>query len=202
MARALGLVFQLDQIDYDRSSFRNSDLSINQLREVMEKNARKSGAGEELDSLFQTMQGSSPLARLMNVLFEIIGSNPHFQALARLALIETLDQIKGDLSQLQEAVPEMEDLLRAVLQERNKHVLRDLQRSLKVISPNDSIAVFYGSGHMEDLERRVTTGLHYRQADEIWLTAFAVNPGQSGLSRTEMAMVRSIIAWQLKPLKR
>src|SRR5258708_22422262 len=43
MAASLGLVFQLNAIDYRRDNFRNSDLSITQLRKLMNKTEVESG---------------------------------------------------------------------------------------------------------------------------------------------------------------
>src|SRR5262249_37429824 len=42
MAESLGLVFQLDAIDYDRTNFLNSDLSIQEIQRLMGGNAEAS----------------------------------------------------------------------------------------------------------------------------------------------------------------
>ena len=50
LAHSLGLVFQLDAIDYDRANFLNSDLSIEQIQGIMggsQPRARRSRTREQ-----------------------------------------------------------------------------------------------------------------------------------------------------------
>src|SRR5579862_1670853 len=87
MAASLGLVFQLEAIDYHRRSFRNSDLSITQLRQLMAQTETTSGpsdASESFENLIQLMDGDSWFAALLQLALRLLGSNPKFQALGRL----------------------------------------------------------------------------------------------------------------------
>ena len=207
MAKSLGLVFQLEAIDYDRQHFRNSDLSISQLMKLMDGTPVKPGektseAGKDFENLVEAMNGDSILATVMNFVFKIIGSDPKFQAMAKLMLIETFDQIKGDLSQLQGLPGGMQELLRIIIQERNKQVMLDLKKAVKEVSPSESISIFYGSGHMDDLEKRIKLELGYRPDKQIWLSAFSINTRQTGLSAGEVEMVRSMIKWQAGLMRR
>jgi hypothetical protein len=204
MAKALGLVFQLQAMDYNRDNFQNSDLSVTQLRELLSKappTSDDNAAGKQFDNLMQAMSGDSLLAGVLNFIFKVIGSDPKVQAMAKLALIETFDQLQGDFGKFQGLPPGFKELLRVIIEERNKQVVLDVKAAAKKLSKKDSIAIFYGGGHMPDMEKRIKSELSYRAADEIWLTAFSVNPRAVGLSDQDTAMVRSLIEWQMGLMK-
>jgi hypothetical protein len=210
MASSLGLVFQLSAIDYDQPHFTNSDLTIPQLQALLAGGTGTgTGAGaagpnpeanQEFQELLQVMDGSSLLGTLMHVGLKFIGSSPKLQAMTKVLLVEILGRLEGDLSQMKGLPPEIQRLLVVIIQERNKVVLEDLKSHLKVSPPPRSIAVFYGAGHMADLEKRLRGELGYRPRDEMWLTAIRVNTREAGLSGAELDAMRSLIQWQLEAL--
>ena len=209
MATSLGLVFQLSAIDYDRPNFRNSDLTIAQLQRLLTDGTATDRAGEgtntkaseEFQQLLQIMDGSSFLGTLLHAGLKLIGSSPKLQALTKVMLIEMLGQLKGDMSQLKGVPPEVQRLLEVIIRERNKVVFDDLKASLRAFSPPRSISVFYGAGHMADLEKLLRDELNYRPLDEVWLSALTVNTRTAGLSNLEMEMMRSLIQWQMEALQ-
>jgi hypothetical protein len=210
MAESLGLVFQLGAINYDRAHFRNSDLTIPQLQQLLaggtatnrtDRGGRSTGTGEEFQQLLQIMDGSSFLGTLLHAGLKLIGSSPKLQALTKVMLIEILGQLKGDMAQLKGVPPEIQRLLEVIIRERNKVVFDDLKKELRAAGPPRSVSVFYGAGHMADLERRLRDELHYRPLDEVWLTALAVNPRAAGLSSLETEMMRGLIQWQMEALR-
>jgi len=209
MAASLGLVFQLSAVNYDRPHFRNSDLTIAQLQGLLAggtttnraDRGRASGAGEEFQQLMQIMDGSSFLGTLLHAGLKLIGSSPKLQALTKVMLIEILGQLKGDMAQLKGVPPEIQRLLEVIIRERNRVVFDDLKMELRAFSPPRSIAVFYGAGHMADLERLLRDELKYRPLDEVWLTALVVNTRAAGLSNLEVETMRSLIQWQMQALQ-
>lgn len=199
LAASLGLVFQLEAIDYRRANFRNSDLSLGQLRDLLARQSAASGepgAGPSFESLIQMMQGGSWFDTLVQMGLRFLGANPKFQGLARLALLDLLGGIQGDLAHLKELPPEVNQLLEVLLQRRNERVLTDLKASLPTIGKAGSIAVFYGTGHMPDLEKHLRSDLHYRPAGDLWLTAFSVDLARSGISETERRFIEGLISSQ------
>jgi len=56
-----------------------------------------------------------------------------------------------------------------------------------------SIAVFYGTGHMDDMERRVINQLHYRPDGDNWLTAFSSDLRETGMSQVEIQFIRNMV---------
>lgn len=200
MATSLGLVFQLEALNYDDPRFRNSDLSVQELREILAAHPEKpgeAGASRGFENLLQMMQGGTFWDTLLRGALHFIGSNPRLQAMGKLTLMEALNQIGGDPSQMAGLPPELKQLLDLLIQKRNDKVLADLKAEVARRHSGDSIAVLYGIGHMSDLEQRLRQQLAYRPAQELWLTALEVNLAQSGISPAEHALMRTIIKQQL-----
>jgi hypothetical protein len=188
MASSLGLAFQLEVIDYDRVNFRNSDLSLQELRQLL---ADRGGA-QSLESLLQMMEGGSFLDALLQMGLRFLGATPKLQALSKLALLEMIGQIQGDPAQIRGLPAELKQLLEVLIDKRNEKVIRDLKAELK--NSRGSISIFFGTGHMPDFERRLRRELDYRPVEEQWLTAFSINLRTTGVSRGEMESIRKFIA--------
>jgi hypothetical protein len=207
LARSLGLVFQLEAIDYDRTNFLNSDLSILQIQNIMAGSQPRApgqagGNNGTFDTLLQIMDGRSFLGSLFKIGMQLIAASPELQAVAKLTLIEAVGRLKGDLSDVQGLPAEWKQLVKVLIEARNQNLMDDLKAELRTIPRSGSIAVFYGAGHMDDLEKRVTGDLHYRPADETWLTAFSVDLHKSGVSPAEAQIIRNLIKGQLNQMQR
>jgi len=211
LARSLGLEFQLEVINYDRPHFRNSDLTVAELRELMSGIAGTNGstaaaparaeAARNFERLLDVMQGESFMGRIMNLGLRWLGTQPRYQALAKFTLIETINGVQGDFESLGALPPAMQELLRVLIAERNQRVVSDLRRELPHLRRTDSVSIFYGAGHMRDLEARLCRELRYEVHDEIWFPALTVNPTAAGLSPTELATTRAMIQQQLATLR-
>jgi hypothetical protein len=143
------------------------------------------------------MDGNSWFDALLQLALRLLGSNPKFQALGRLALIDLLGQIQGDPSRLGALPPEMKQLLEVLLQRRNEKVIADLKHELRHIGGHGSIAVFFGTGHMPDLESRLRHELQYEPAKDRWFTAFDVNLLTARITPSERQFVDQFVKWQL-----
>ena len=192
---------ELSAEQFAQRAFDLNLLDERQLQDVWGQIGTRQLSGEEFQQLLQIMDGSSFLGTLLHAGLKLIGSSPKLQALTKVMLIEVLGQLKGDLSQLKGVPPEIQRLLEVIIRERNKVVFDDLKKELRAFSPPRSISVFYGAGHMADLEKLLRDELKYRPLDEVWLTALTVNTRTAGLSNLEMEMVRSLIQWQMEALQ-
>lgn len=212
MASALGLVFQLAAIDYNRPQFRNSDLTIPQLQRLLAGHAAgdpegggatggHAGGNREFQELLGVMDGSSVLGALLHAGLKLIGTSPKLQAVTKIIMIETLGQLTGDMSAIHGMPPEVQRLLEVIIRERNKVVLEDLRKELLARPKPRSISVFYGAGHMADFEKRLRNELGYTPRSEQWLRAITVDLRETGLSTVELEAMRSLIQWQLDALK-
>lgn len=213
MAKSLGLVFQLDAIDYERTNFLNSDLSIQQIQRLMvgqDKDGPDTTVtvpggpttnNSSFSYLMQVMDESSLLGSLMKLGLQFVGSSPKLQAMAKLVLIETLGSLKGEFAEMRGIPPDLKQLIKVLIEARNQNVIEDLKSESRNIPRNGSIAVFYGTGHMEDMQRRITRDLNYQPAGDIWLTAFSVDLAKAGLSDSEVQTLRNMIKWQMEQLQ-
>jgi hypothetical protein len=214
LAESLGLVFQLDAIDYDRTNFLNSDLSIQEIARLMggasttpAETAPGTHAGgpgtanPAFNYLMQAMDGSSFLGSIMRIGVQFIGSSATLRAIAKLTFIETLGQLKGDLTAMRGIPPDLQELIKVLIEARNRAVIEDLKKESKLVPRSGSIAIFYGTGHMDDMEKRLTQELQYRPAGEVWLTAFSVDLRETGLSPSELQVVQNLIKWQMDQLQ-
>jgi hypothetical protein len=207
LAHSIGLVFQLDAIDYDRTNFLNSDLSVSQIQSIMAGGqlgaapGQAGGGNASFDTLLQIMDGSSFLGSLFKIGMKFIAASPELKAVTKLTFIEAIGSLKGDLSDVHGLPPEWKQLIKVLIQARNQNLMADLKDEVKKMPRSASIAVFYGAGHMDDLEKRVTDDLHYRSSEEIWLPAFSVNLRQSGISPAEAQLMRNLIKSQLDQMQ-
>jgi len=197
MAASFGLAFQLDAIDYVRPNFRNSDLSVQELRRLL----AEQGGAQSFESLLQMMQGGSFFDALIQVALRFLGTSPKFQAMSKLALMEMIGQIQGDPGQIRGLPPELKKLLQVLIERRNEKVIDDLKAELGKKDRSGSISIFFGTGHMPDFEKRLRSEFSYRPAEQEWLTAFSVNLRQAGVSRADVEMVRKFVGSSLDQFK-
>ncbi|MFA6545265.1 MAG: hypothetical protein WCS99_12685, partial [Limisphaerales bacterium] len=208
LAESLGLVFQLEAVNYARTNFRNSDLSVGELHDLMVKTDEPAGPdapvekrkNEAFDQLLKAMEGNSLFGTLLKTGFKLVGGNPKLRAMTKLALIEALGSIRGDLSRMKGLPEDMQRMMEVLIHVRNDAVLRDLRAELKRPAPPASISIFFGAGHMDDMERRVRREFGYRVESDLWLPAFTVDCATAGLSVIEATLLRSMVQRQMQEL--
>ena len=214
LARSMGLVFQLEAIRYDGAHFRNSDISSEALMTRLRggplkagRSGRRSSEKPPVSSRKQGIDGGSFWKFFRFEFpwksFEFLGKDPKFQALMKLAIVETLGAIEGDVTRLAKSSgPDMEKFMKVLLEDRNTIVFRDLRKVLKGKNPPKAIVVFYGAAHMPDLEKRLVEKLGFQPKRDDWLVAFGVNPQEAGLSAFEVGLVRKMIRMQIQKVIR
>lgn len=202
MARSLGLVFQLDTIDYDRPNFRHSDLSIREIRDLLAE-PRGSGGGDaasDFDNLLGMMQGDSFMNIVVQFGLGILASSPKLQAMSKVTLIELITEMGGDPSRLGAISPELKQLLEVLIARRNERVIHDLQTALREVGRKGSVSIFYGTGHMPEMETRLRKELNYRPVEDVWFSAISVNLAEVGISPGELEFLRGFIRSQMKQI--
>ncbi|MBI3878249.1 MAG: hypothetical protein HY300_20190 [Verrucomicrobia bacterium] len=205
LAESLGLMFQLEAIDYERPNFRNSDLTITEVQQLIEDDDdAKPGADKKKNETFQrllkAMDGSSVLGAILQGGIKLIGTSPKLQGMTRLALIETLGALRGDPSQMRGLPQDMQTLVRVLIHSRNTAVLKDLRAEMEKSQPPKSVSIFYGAGHMEEMEQRLRREFKYAPAETVWLPAFSVDLEKSDLSKIEAELIRTMVRRQLETL--
>ncbi len=224
LATALGLVFQLDAIDYKRKNFVNSDLTPEALNSAIEKRAetpaepKKSDKSDRSDSsdksekkpapekvtketfdqLMQALHGEGEMAESLGGMVSLMGSTPQMRETTKVMLVEALGQAGELIDLAKSASPEMKDLFEVIITERNEEVIRQLQGQLRKLRPDQTVAVFYGAAHMDQIARRLTSELHFAPGAKQWDTAFTADTTQSIMPPAQIKMMMQMMRAQLQ----
>ena len=196
LAKALGLEFQLDAIDYDRAHFRCSDMAMDQLQRALQEH------GVEFEVLQGSLAGSSLPGRIALFLLRVVRVLDVFVegAIAdalKVVLIELFSDEAFLETSLRQYGPGFGEVL---INQRNQVVLDDLKKILANELDVGSIAILYGAGHMPDMGERLAEQLGYRPADEQWLTAFEVDLRKTALPPGQMQDIRQMVRQQMRSL--
>lgn len=162
----LDLDHQLDCIDYTRPNFVHADMSPDEFAKTM------ADRGESFMQLFfrmmgagmaQQASGGSSDAALLMALFASPQERTH-----RLK-VEFAKQMGSMESQMNAINGENGS---TIITERNKKAFAVLDRELK--AGKKKIAVFYGAGHLPDMEERLLQDFHLKRSGQKWLTAWSL----------------------------
>lgn len=163
MTGLLGLEFQLRAIDYTRQNFVHADMSPEQFAASMDQR------GESMFQTFARMFGYA-LARQQadsgatdaGVLAALL-SKDRTLALKRL-MAEQFQDMDGSLTAING--PKGSTLIT----ERNKVVIKVLGKQIAAGKKN--IAIFYGAGHMPDIQERLAAELNLVPISTQWVVAW------------------------------
>jgi len=187
LADALGVVFQLDAIDYERARWKNCDMDESELVRELEE------SGLDPEELFGMLDGSSLTARFAGALLDLLGRFQTGQAILRLVGIELL----GRADELLAVAPaELGRLMEVLVDERNRVVVDGVRAELANEDAR-TIGVFYGAAHLRDLERRLVDELDVTVGRTAWLPAIEVELATLGLSKAQVKLMQSTIRAQL-----
>ncbi len=174
LADALGLTYQLEGIDYGKADWVVSDMALDEVRRAVEA---RGGDFSMLEPDFAS-QGISRM--LVKGILGLLGladkiSGGRVQVMVKAVLVAALTQeavARGDMGDM----PGLDrGLMDALIKDRNAVVIRDLQRVLAQTNPPASVAIFYGAGHMADLESRLVGELGYAPDSTTWHRAIEVD---------------------------
>jgi len=180
LAHALGLSFQLEQMDMDRPNFRNSDMTLDQVEDAV------AARGGDAGILLGMLDGSSALAGVMKFGLAIIEKNPRLQTMTKVILLQTFRVSESRFEDLSSLPPAMAGLFEAIIKDRNQVVVDDLKAALADATPASSLAVVYGAGHLPDLELKLADQLGYVPRATFWLPAITVDVSAVGMTAEEL----------------
>jgi len=165
VARMLSLADQIAEVDYTKKHFVHADMSGEEMAESMKKRneswlkliGKAIGQGIVQSS---DPNGQTTDAKLLANLFSAKNT-----ALAwKRTLAPQFSDLEGSMSWLDG--PDGSTLIT----ERNKVALQVLSAQLKAGKRN--IAIFYGAGHLSDMEQRLLGDFKLQKAEQRWLTAW------------------------------
>jgi hypothetical protein len=183
LASALGLIPQHEGIDYRPKSFRNCDLTIQQMQSMLQEEIKRGdqasagakSADKELRQVGRMIGGKS---WLINGVIGLVGSNTMLRERVRFMLVAS--GTDADSENMLDA-----RLQRLILEDRNAHVIKELRRIMRRES-HHRIAIFYGAGHFPDMQKRLIA-MGYQPAGPIrWNTAVTSHPYSCGITGDEV----------------
>ncbi len=188
LARALGLQFQLDAIDYDRAHFQRTDMSMDELERALR------ARGIESNDLFGMLQGSSPLVKIADLALTLLRMSSTMQHTVRAVLIKVV-AISDEV--MESAGGDQAGMMRVLIEDRNRHVLELLAEALEH-SDAKRIAVVYGAGHLPDLAHRLEREFGYEPGETQWFTAFGADLSRTGMTAEQLDALMDQALEQIK----
>ncbi len=164
MKRMLELEFQLEQIDYTKKNFVHADMSPEEFAKSMKDR------GESFIQILFRMMGQAAAQQS-----KADGNSSDVQLLFALFAEDRAIRLKRIMA---EQFEDMEGTMAAfngpngstLVTERNKKALGVLARELK--AGKRRIAIFYGAGHLPDMEERLTSEFGFQRAKRRWIPAW------------------------------
>jgi len=160
----LDLEYQLAGVDYTKKNFVHADLSPEEFAKSMENK------GESFWTIFIRLMAAGMAQQATNP-----GKSNEFELL--MALFDPQRALKLKRVMADQFV-DMDTVMLAfngpdgstLITERNKAALKVLDREIK--NGNKKIAIFYGGGHMPDMEDRLISDFKLKRDGEEWLEAW------------------------------
>jgi hypothetical protein len=198
LAKALGLAFQLDGIDYDRPHFRCSDMSMDQLQRAMQ------AEGLDMAPLEGSLGGSSLPGRIAVIFLRLMRMvDIFFDGVIADGMKVMLIELFSDNAFMEQSFRQFGDgFERVLIDQRNQIVIDDLGEILERERDVRSVAIFYGAAHMPDMAERLADQLGYRPDAEQWFTAFEVDLDESAMTPSQLQSLRRMIRQQLRMMSR
>jgi hypothetical protein len=165
----LELEFQLDCIDYTKNNLVHADMSPDEFAKSMKDR------GESFMQMFFRMigqglaaQAKAPERSSDSDLLLALFAEDRALRLKRI-IAEQFEDLEGSMAAIEG--PDGSTLIT----ERNKKALEILDRELK--AGKRRVAIFYGAGHLPDMEKRLLESFGMQRSTERWLSAWAMQKG-------------------------
>ncbi len=165
LASMLELADQIAEVDYTKKNFIHADMSGEEFAESMKKRDESflkmiaEAIGQGIAEASDPEAGATDADLLANL---FTSRNP------ALAFKRTLAPQFGDLERSMGWLDGPDGS--TILTERNKVALKVLAEQLK--TDKRRLAVFYGAGHLPDMEKRLVGEFKLKRGEQTWLTAW------------------------------
>jgi len=184
LASSIGLSSQGQHIRYEKPRYRRCDLTVQDMMRLLDEDIARGGqAGQEAaDAKRQMMTIKKALGGgswLMNSALGLVKISHGIRSRVKLEMVGVGNSAAGE----QKVTPRLKRLIN---EDRNEHVIRELSLILRKEPGHRRIAIFYGSGHHADLERRLRQ-LGYSPAGPVsWDSAITSSPYADGIPESEV----------------
>lgn len=187
LARMMGLCQQSTHVRYDRDHYLRCDMSIQQMRALLESEVAAGGktardakqALADFRMLYRVLHGDS---WLINFAFWVADKSPALKTRLKFGLVANAANAgdKGGIS------PRLAKLIN---EDRNHHVMRELDRLIRERPDVKRFLIFYGSAHLPGMQQQLRA-LGYTPSRPVeWIGAVTCHPYAEGLGRKQVEAV-------------
>lgn len=226
LADAFGLTFQSDGISTDGANWRNSDLSMDEVSRRLGGDPNATADDAELapasPTILDMLNPDSSMAKVASMVLGLIRMMPGGADRGKLMMMLILPHAEETLGAMGGGGPlggvfDLARTMKVIIDDRNQKVTDDLkeiitswrdERGAGAATPAEAapaarrtIAVFYGGGHMPDLEKRLAEQLGYTRAGERWSTAIRLDLGKAGITDEELRSLNRMMREQMEMVK-
>lgn len=198
LAKALGLAYQTDSLDYARPNWRVSDMSMDEVREAVE------ARGGDFEGFRALLEAGGPAEMAMKELTGLLEQDPAtagmFRGLVKVMAILMLSE--PGLAQSADAATMDPAVAKAIVLDRNGEVLRDLEAVLAEKERPKTISIFYGAGHLEDLENRICERYGYVPGETRWIPAIRGDLSSLPIPTKDASELKDMLRGLIEGLKR
>jgi hypothetical protein len=165
MQSVLGLQFQLDHIDYTKKNFVHADMTPEEFVESMQQN-EESISKYALRAIGQSMamQNSGRGGNNMGMLFAMFSKNKEIRM--RRVFADQIQEMEAGLVMFEGKDGS------TIIDHRNAKCMEVLDREIKKGKKN--FAIFYGAGHLPDMQRRLMSDFQMKRGGQYWLEAWSL----------------------------
>lgn len=159
----LDLEFQLEKIDYTKGNFVHADMTPTEFGESMKQNEESIG-GYALKAMGQSMamQASGKDTGSAGMLMALFSSNKSLRM--RRVMAEQMINMEAGLVMFEGKDGS------TIINHRNAKCMEVLKRELA--SGKKKIAIFYGAGHLADMEKRLISDFQMNVGGQKWIPAW------------------------------
>lgn len=159
MKSKLGLVYQLDEINYERPNFVHADMNWEDFSQAQDDR----GENMLMLSLKSAMRGSGEMDPSING-FTMLGAlaSPDSQYHLKYLMARMFAQADGPMDAMADDT--------VIITERNKAALKVLEEQIAAGKKN--IGIFYGAGHLKTMEKSMIDEMGFKKVGTTWRTAW------------------------------
>ncbi len=163
MQVATGLQFQLDHIDYTKANFVHADMSPEEFAQSMQENEESIG-GYALRAIGQglAMQASGKGDKSLSMMMALFSRNKTMRI--RRAMAEQIHDMESGMIIFEGKNGS------TIIDHRNAKCMEILRREIEAGKTN--IGIFYGAGHLADMEKRMLVDFSAKRGGQYWLPAW------------------------------
>ena len=166
MKDSLGLEFQLEHVDYTKKNFVHADMTPEEFAQSMKDNDESiSKYAVRAIGQSMAMQAAGKGGDSMGMLFAIFSKNKEMRL--RRSFAKQIQNMESSM-----VVFKGKDGS-TIIDHRNAKCMKVLESEIAAGKRN--LAIFYGAGHLADMQRRLMSDFKMKRGGQVWLEAWSLS---------------------------